>query len=183
MLYGLVHYPSITREDFFSFTGKYNPFVDLIAPEITFVFPTPSSIGRENLEAHVARVLSNWEPFEVHFQPLKKTFDHWLYLASTEGKEAMIRLHDDLYTGILHAYLRDDLPYDPHIGLGLFTLEPYDFLHPTASLTLDSSRFHRARKEFESLNFEYWGLVDRLFLVEIDQEFTRTRNLREFVMG
>jgi hypothetical protein len=40
-----------------------------------------------------------------------------------EGGEAIIALHDALYTGILADYLWAEHPFIPHVGLGLFAQE------------------------------------------------------------
>ena len=73
------------------------------------------------------------------------------------GKELVIGLHDELFTGILALYLRDDLPCKPHIGLGLFSKEDYE----------------RARKEFEDMNLELWCTIDQWTLLRINAEFTQ----------
>lgn len=54
----------------------------------------------------------------------------------------------------MRPYLREDLPYCPRIGLGLFSKEAYDFDHPTARLTLDGEKYGQAKQEFEALGFD-----------------------------
>jgi hypothetical protein len=81
---------------------------------------------------------------------------------------------------MLGRYLREDLPFFPHIGLGLFSKEKYDFDNPTAELSLDTDRYRQARKEFEELQFEFWCKIDQLTLLRINRDFTEYRDLRSF---
>lgn len=183
MYLGLVHYPQITHEGFQSFRKKYDPYAGLISAHVTFIFPVPEMIGRKKLEAHIEKILSSWKPFRVHFCTLEKTWDHWLYLGAKEGHDLVVRLHDELYGGILRLHLREDLPFYPHIGLGLFSKEAYDFENPTAELTLDDEKYQRARKEFEDLGFDLWCTIDRLMLVRINSDFTECLDMNEFALN
>lgn len=123
MPFALVFYPHIEHEGFDNFRKKYDPYIELLPEHVTFVFPTPESIGRENLETHISNTLETWTSFKVHFCYLDKTWDHFLYLGAKEGYNQVVKLHDDLYKGILSPYLRNDLPFFPHNGLGLFSKE------------------------------------------------------------
>ena len=178
----LVYYPKVEHEGFQAFRNRYEPYASLLPEHLTFVFPVPDSIGIEALEEHISKVLSRWSLFRVHFSPLKKTVDHWLFWTLEEGKELAIRLHDELYTGILLPHLRQDLPYTPHLGLGLFSRENYNMNHPTAELTLDEERYLLARKEFEALDLDHWCTIDQLVLLRIDAEFTECSELGTFKM-
>ena len=182
MYYGLVHYPRINHEGFHSFRKKYDPFFDLLPSHVTFMPPVPGHVGRKKLEEHIECVLSAWSPFRVHFCNLEKTWDHWMYLGAEKGHDSVVELHDALFEGLLRPYLREDLPFYPHIGLGVFGNEPYDFKNPTAELTLDEKKYIRARKEFEELGFECWCNVDLLTLVTINSGFTECNNLMDFTL-
>jgi hypothetical protein len=152
--FALVYYPGIDNQAFHTFRRKYEPYSELLREHVTFVFPTTKTVGRQRLEDHIISVLITWEPFKLHFCNLEKTWDHWLYLGAKEGHDLVVKLHDQLYGGILSPYLRADLPFYPHIGLGLFSKESYDSNNPTAKLTLDVSKYKRAKKEFEDLRFD-----------------------------
>jgi len=180
MFLALVYYPRIEHGGFHAFRNKYEPFSKLLPEHIPFIFPVPESIGIGNLESHITKILSSWEPFRIHFCSLDKTQDHWLFLAAKEGNNQAIMLHDDLYQGILASYLRKDLPYTPHIGLGLFSKEKYDFHNPTAALTLDEQRYIRARKEFEDLKFDLWCSIDHLTLVKVNDDFSECHDMMNF---
>jgi hypothetical protein len=180
MYLALVYFPQIDHEGFHAFRNKYEPYADLLREHLTFVFPIPESIGREELEEHISEVLSHQDPFKAHFCQLEKTVDHWLFWTPEEGRELAVGLHDELYSGILSPHLKADLPYTPHIGLGLFSTENYDFNDPYAELTLDTLRYQRARKEFEELNIDLWCSIDHLAMVRINEDFTECTELRRF---
>lgn len=183
MFYALVYYPQIDHQGFQAFRQKYEPYSDLLPEHLPFVFPVPESIGYENLVDHIGKVLEKWTSFDIHISGHTKTWDHWLMLVLQEGNEKTIQLHDDLYTGLLAPYIREDLPYLPHIGLGLFSKEDYDFNNPTAELQLDKTKYEKALTELRELNLDFWRRVDSLTLVKVNQEFTKCWDVREFKMN
>lgn len=180
MYLALVYFPQIDHEGFHDFRNRYEPYAGLLREHLTFIFPVHETIGQENLESHIVEVLKRWSPFKVHFCHLMKAVDHWLFWTLEEGNELAIGLHDELYTGILSPHLKTDLPYSPHIGLGLFSTENYDLNDPYADLTLDAGKYERAVKEFEKLNINLWCTVDHLALLWINKGFTECTELRRF---
>ena len=180
MYFGLVHYPRILHKGFQTFRQRFDPFSDLLPEHITFIHPVPECVGQEKIEKHIEKILGNWKPFDVHFCTLEKTWDHWLYMGAKEGGKKVVQFHDELYEGILRPYLREDLPFYPHIGLGFFGLENYDFNNPTAELSLDENKFKKALQEFKDLGFDYWCTIDKLTLVKINSDFTECVDLRNF---
>lgn len=180
MYYALVYNPGIENEGFHLLREKYEPYYRLLPEHLVFIFPVPESIGLKKLEDHISRILAQWKPFKVHFHGLQKSWDHWLLLVIKEGNNLVHKLHDDLYTDILTPYLRNDLPYNPHIGLGSFSKEMYDFNNPTAPLSLDKEKYIKAKTEFENLGLDFWRTIDRLTLVEINTDFTKCREIMEF---
>ena len=183
MYFGLVYYPPIDHQGFHDFRKKYEPYHALLSAHVTFIFPVPATIGRNKLEKHIKEIVSDWKPFDAHFCTVEKTWDHWMYLFAKQGHNSIIELHDQLYEGMLKPYLRKDLPFYPHIGLGLFSKENYDFDNPTANLSLDNVKYEQARKEFEKLKFDLWCTIDKLTLVAINAEYSECRNLSEFEIG
>ena len=77
-----------------------------------------------------------------------------------------MRLHDELYTGVLAEYLRDELPFVPHVTLGSFGE--------------DAGRCWQALAEAEQWELDYLSIVDRLDLVKINRERTQITWSREF---
>jgi 2'-5' RNA ligase len=181
MFYALVHYPRIDTKQIDEFRRQYDPHVDLIGPHITVVFMVPASIGEAVLTNHIDNVLSNYRPFPIHLKGLRKAWDHWLFLTLAEGNEDVIRLHRDLYTGILAGYLRPDIEFIPHLGLGLFARRDanYDIRDPR-EVSLDVEGYASALGEAQQLDFDYHCLVDKLHLVRISDDISRIDWSKEF---
>ncbi len=168
MAYALVHYLAIDTERINELRHKYDPQVDLIAPHVTLVFPVPTSIGEANLVAHIGNVLGNWRQFPIHLQGLEQSGDNCLFLRLQAGNTEVIRLHDELYTGMLAPYLRQDIPYVPHVTLGSFA--------DTAELC------SQALSEAERSLLDYRCAVDRLHLVRINDDRSGIIWSKEFLL-
>lgn len=172
MYYSLTYYPKFdrkTEENIEAFRIKYDSFVDVWKPHIPFIFPVPcSEIEEEKFAEHVETVLRNWKPFPIRIGNFCESWDHWLFLLLKEGNEKAIALHDELYTGILSSYLRRDIEYIPHIGIGLFVKEDagYNALNPK-TVDFDSKLYSQALKEAESLMIDCFDTVDRLVLDKV----------------
>jgi len=180
MYYALIYYPDIKNERFHTLRKKYEPYYSLIPEHLPLIFPVPELIGLKKLEAHINETLTQWKPFKVHFHGLQKTWDQWLFLVLKEGNDFMIKLHDELYTDFLTPYLRNDLPYTPHVGLGFFSKGQYDFTNPTAQLSLDEKLYNKAKMEFENLRLDFWRTIDHLTLIKINTDFSKCWDLMEF---
>jgi hypothetical protein len=91
-----------------------------------------------------------------------------LFLLLKEGSEEAIALHDELYTGILSPYLRRDIKYIPHIGIGLFVKKDarYNVLNPKKA-DFDAQLYSQALKEAKSLKIDSFDTVDKLFLRKV----------------
>ena len=173
MYYVLLCYPRFDRktgENIEAFRRKYDPFVDCWKPHIPFIFPVPcSEIEETKLTEHIETVLKNWKPFPIQIGGFRKSWDQvWLFLLLKEGNEEAIALHDELYTGMLSPYLRRDIKYIPHIGIGLFVRKGagYNVLDPK-KVDFDARLYSQALGEAESLEVSGLDTVDRLFLDKI----------------
>jgi hypothetical protein len=171
MYYVLLYYPKFDRktgEKIEVFRRKYDPFVDSWKPHMPFIFPVPcDEIEEERFTEHVETVLKRWKPFPIHIGGLKKSWDHLLLLLLGEGNEKAIALHDELYTGILEPYLRRDIEYIPHIGIGLFVRKNADYnaLDPKIA-DFDAKLYSQALKEAESLKIDSFDTIDKLVLTK-----------------
>src|SRR5215475_2122764 len=141
MKYALVHYPAIDYGRIDQLRSKFDPQFQLIAPHITIMFPAPDSIGERGLVSHIESVLGHWEPFPIRLKGLQESGDEYLFLLINRGEADVIRLHDEIYTGLLSEY-RDELrPYTPHVTLGVFSGK--------------SEKLAQALKEAERMNLNY----------------------------
>ncbi len=173
MHYVLLYYPEFdkkTEEKIEVFRRKYDPFVDCWKPHIPFIFPVPcSEIEEIKLTKHIETVLKNWKPFPIQIGGFQKSWDQvWLFLLLRKGNAEAIALHDELYNGMLSPYLRRDIKYIPHIGIGLFVRKgaQYDVLNPRKA-DFDARLYSQALREAESLELSSLNTVDRLFLDKI----------------
>jgi 2'-5' RNA ligase len=97
----------------------------MIAPHFTLVFPT-IAIERSVLLAHITEQTIGVSPMAFALRcamavsdPLSATTH--TFLVPDEGYSALVKLHGRLYTGVLTAALRLDLPFIPHITIGTAT--------------------------------------------------------------
>jgi 2'-5' RNA ligase len=132
------------------------------------MFPVPESIGEEQLVNHLWEVLRERRPFPIHLQGLAKSCDDYLFLLVDEGKDALADLHAHMYTGVLSDFRRTDLPYVPHITLGLFGDDRNEYL--------------QAVNEAQRLDLNYRCVMDKLHLVKIDDQRIRIMYSREFLL-
>ena len=156
MIYALVHYPDIDTMRINQFRRKYDPQVELIEPHITVMFPVSESIGEDNLVHHFENVLGHWQGFPIHLQGCQISSDDYVFLLIQEGNANIIRLHDELYTGILAEYWRKEIPFVPHLTLGV--------------LNQASTNRDRVLEEAEQLGIDYHCVVDKLHLVKVNND-------------
>lgn len=180
MYFALVYYPGIEQKEFHVLRQKYDHWVNLMEEHVPFVFPLPESIGFENLKSHISQILEDWKPFDVHFSGFLKSWDHFLMLGIQEGNDQAIKLHDELYSDILAPHLRKDLPFTPHVGLGLFSKEQYDIDNPTDQLSLDEEKYQRAKAEYETMGLDFWRTIDHLTLVKLNSDFSKCWDIFNF---
>lgn len=179
MYYMLLYYPrfdSEAEENIEAFREKYDPFAGSLKPHIPFIFPVPcNKVEETKLTEHIETVLKNWKPFPIQIRGFTKSWDHWLLLLLKKGNENAIALHDELYTGILSPYLRKDIEYIPHIGMGLFVKKTaeYNVLDPK-KVDFDAKLYSQALKEAKSLKINSFDTLDRLFLDKIKVRVTKS---------
>jgi 2'-5' RNA ligase len=135
---------------------KYDPQVRLIAPHITLMFPVSDSIGEENLVHHLENVLKDWRSFPIHLQGVHLSWDDYVFLLVQAGKNDIIRLHDEMYTGILARELRKDIPFIPHLTLGRVPKDPQGRKH--------------ILKEAEELRVDHHCVLEAVHLVKVDDD-------------
>ena len=156
MLYALVHYPAVELRHINRLRTKYDPQFRLIAPHITIMFPTPDSIGERKLVSHIEGVLHRWESFPIRLKGLQQSWDEYLFLLLNKGEEDVIRLRDEIYTGLLSECREEVRPFIPHVTLGAFRAK--------------SEEYAQALKEAEQLKFNYECMLDRLDLIKVNDE-------------
>ena len=175
--HALIHFPNIDTTAINALRDQYDPYRDLIDVHITVVFPV--QVDKQALIEHISEILAGWSPFAIRLKGLHLSFDQWLFLTVEDGKEKLVSLFETMHTHLLVPHRRHDIEYIPHIGLGYFGMEAYDLtVHSVAPL--DESRYNEGLRKAEAANLDFETQVDRLTLVEIDDQFTKTTFVREF---
>lgn len=184
MYYCLVHYPEINTTALDLFKRKYDPYYPGVNPHISLIFPVPASeMSREVMVEHVKTVLKSWKPFDYHLAGFEKAVDHWLFLTVKEGNEEIIRLHDQLYSGPFKKYLREDLPFLPHVALGLFTKEGSEYnLENPSVVEFDEAKYKKALEEAERSGFDYHAKLDKVNLLTVEKDLQTVIADREIVI-
>lgn len=184
MYCSLVHFPNIDKSRLNGFRERYDPYVGSIDIHITLVFPVPDIVGKDNLINHIENVLRGWKSFDIRIKGIEKAWDHWMFLLLKKGNEEIIKLHDELYTGILRPFLREDIEFIPHIAVGLFARKNagYDLRDPRET-DFDKENYDAALQEMKKLNLDYSSKVEKFSLVEVDDEFTKSNLVKEFSLS
>ncbi|HKE05990.1 MAG TPA: 2'-5' RNA ligase family protein [Blastocatellia bacterium] len=167
MLYALVHYPAVDLRLIDGLRSKYDPQFHLIAPHITIMFPAPDSIGEGGLMSHIESVLHGWESFPIRLKGLQQSRDEYLFLLLNKGEADVIRLHDEIYTGLLSEYRDEAQPFIPHVTLGAFSGK--------------NEEYSQALKEAEQLKIDYECMLNRLHLIKIDDARSHIVWSKEFL--
>ncbi len=165
----VVYFPKINVGEINFFRKKYDPLWNIIPPHITVVFPF-SNIPEKQIIQHLDTVTKNIEPFRIHLNGLMKSFDDYLFLLVQEGKEEIERVHDTLHFGILTSHLRKDIPFIPHITLGVFKTK-YD--------QLDKELYEKAFAEAKELDLDIQYEFNSLSLIKGD-ELTPAKTIKTF---
>ncbi len=168
MIYSLVHYPNIDTTRINQIRRRYDPQFELIQPHVTLMFPIAEAVPEEKLVNHLQAVLCERRPFHIGLQGLRKSSDDYLFLLVEEGKDVLTDLHAHIYTGLLAEFQRTDMPYVPHVTLGLFA--NYE------------NQFAEALDEAKRLDLNYRCMLDKLHLLKINDHLTDIVSSKEFLL-
>ena len=126
MSLAVVSYPAISPEDGLWLDALRYRFPDLayprLPPHVTLVFPT-MTVDAATLIHYMHEVVQNFEPINFMircalYMPDALGNNTHVFLVPDEGFSAIVRLHDQLYRGLLAPALRLDIPFIPHITVG-----------------------------------------------------------------
>jgi 2'-5' RNA ligase len=169
LIFAVVHYPSLDTQRINQFRRRYDPQVDLIEPHITLMFPVPESIGEKKLVNHLESVLRGQQPFPIHLQGLQRSRDDYLFLMIQEGRTDIIGLHNEIYTGVLANRIKGELPYVPHLTLGVFAK--------------NANEYPEALEAAKRLDLDYRCVLDKIHLLKINDERTQIVWNKEFSLA
>ncbi|MBL3821312.1 MULTISPECIES: 2'-5' RNA ligase family protein [Bacillus cereus group] len=97
---------------------KHDPLFGLIPPHITIVFPFKSNISSDALKSHILNLSKGVGEIEVEFANHITNVGNYLFFEVEGGRKPIEELHDMLYTGPLIQFLKEDIPYLPHVTVG-----------------------------------------------------------------
>ena len=183
MYYCLVYYLHDNIDKINKVRVKYDPTFDVVDPHLTIIFPLPSSIGKNLFIKYIENILKKWKPIKIQFGGFRKSWDHWLFLTLLSGESEIIRLSDELYSGLIAEYRRNDIEYIPHVALGLFleNQSQYDLKNPE-ELTFDEKTYRLAKSESEALELNFQCTIDVIDLLELNSDFTEIKTIKKFTL-
>lgn len=146
-----------------TFRGHHDPLATRIPAHVTLVFPFPTNLTSTQWASHIKRIVGNWPRLPVSFRDIESIQDEFTVLMLRDKSEAVIALHDKLYSGVLKPFLRTEMEYRPHITLGRVTGNPsastYEAMHQAAT---------------SEVRGEWRAVMKELSIVSIHQDGTIT---------
>lgn len=126
MPYLVVAYPKLQQRDF-DWVQRYREqndprYFSVIEPHITLVFAI-NDIDKDSFVSEVKDKIADVQPFdfEIKVATINQNDDGQYYhefLVPDSGYSNIVKLHDKLYSGLFAPYLRFDIDFIPHIGIG-----------------------------------------------------------------
>lgn len=97
-------------------------YFNVVDPHFTIIFPVFTEIDETTLINHVVEKSKRFSAFDFVLNKAILNDDafsnYWhVFLVPDQGNEEIVKLHDEIYTGILEPELRKDIPFVPHIGI------------------------------------------------------------------
>ncbi len=187
MFFAVIHRPEADLEEIKRISKKYDPYFDLIEPHVTLLFPIKDSeVSQQELVSHIKQIANSTDPFKVEFNSdsTELSFDQWLFLVPTQGKREFNELHDKLYSGANHRFLREDLPYSPHVGMGHFAKQATkQDLKDSKILDLDETKYKKALDEVKSAKTTLQYTATEIELIGVDDNYEKSWTIQKFKLG
>jgi 2'-5' RNA ligase len=115
---GIVWFPQFDDDAIDRFRQLHDPLAQRIGAHVALVFPFPCNLSGMQLASHTRRIVAKWPPLPVVFRDVESLLDDFILLMARERAEAIIELHDQLYSGVLKPFLRKEMRFAPHITVG-----------------------------------------------------------------
>jgi 2'-5' RNA ligase len=125
MKLAIVGFPDLDADDrhwIESFRAVHDPQAARLSVHFTLVFPLEARL--EDLEAEAVAVADVTAPIDFEIQRADVVVDRLgqgshIFLVPDEGAANIVALHERLYSGVLKPQRRNDVPYLPHLTVGL----------------------------------------------------------------
>ena len=145
-----------------AFRAQHDPLATRIGAHLTLVFPFPTNLTSTQLASHIKRIVGNWPQLPVSFRDIESLQEEFCIQMVREKSEAVIALHDKLYSGALKDHLRVEMEYRPHITLGRITGNPagvsYAAMHQAAILGMHKE-WRAVMKELAVVSYHQDGTI------------------------
>jgi 2'-5' RNA ligase len=118
----VVAFPSLADADawqeILSVRERFDPHARDVPPHLTLVFPFEDLLSDTALVEHVRSALRGVHRFPVTFRGITAHENEYLFLNVKRGNDALVALHDALYSGPLARHLLRLHTYVPHVTVG-----------------------------------------------------------------
>ncbi len=96
----------------------HDPLAGVIPAHITLVFPFESELTVDALESHMRAATKGIRRFPMELREVTGQEGEYLFLNVKRGNDALVALHDRLYTGPLAEHLSPAHTFVPHMTVG-----------------------------------------------------------------
>lgn len=167
MAYLVIAYPELQQRDFDWIQGyrkQNNPrFFSIVKPHFTVVFPIDDLV-KGSFIAEVKQTIRGVRSFDFDIKVATINQDNFggyyhEFLVPDVGYSDVVKLHDKMYSGLFVPYLRLDIDFIPHIGIG------------------DSDEAQASKQRIDELNTQgisIHGRIDSIDVVEYADEAVTT---------
>jgi 2'-5' RNA ligase len=98
--------------------ARYDPIAAVVPAHFTLVYPFEDDIALDALGAHLTDALAAFTTFEVALDGVSGAEGTYLRYDIQRGNDALIAMHDRLYTGPLARHLDRRESFHPHMTIG-----------------------------------------------------------------
>lgn len=102
-----------------AFRAKHDPLAQCIPPHITLLFPFEDDVGDAELVRHIEDAVQGLGNFAIGFATPVLVDNRLIWLPVRDDEGNVAGLHARLYSGFMKKHLRPEIPYRPHVTLGV----------------------------------------------------------------
>jgi len=136
---------------------KYDPSSKKLISHITLTFPF-ENVNQKKLQEHIKKSLEGIKPFEVELRGIRcSPKGYYMHLLVKKGKKEILKIHKRLYSDLITKWIRKDIPYIPHITLGVFKTK---------------KEINKAIKELKNKKLEIKTKIDKIYLINLNKNST-----------
>ncbi|MFW8052115.1 2'-5' RNA ligase family protein [Vagococcus fluvialis] len=100
-----------------SIRKKYDPLYNKVPPHITLVFPFETNIENNIIIKHIESSLKHFQIVHFSLDGFSYFKNGYVFWNVIEGRDALVKMNKQLYSGILAPFKRTTIQYNPHITI------------------------------------------------------------------